>query len=105
MPIGTKIVVKLARAQDGSLEGVEGVELIKFTHDDGFLTRTDVLKDDVSNSAADRYVVTTFWAADDSNMPMFDAVAGALSPTPPSATTLASSAITAVNNVFPGTFA
>ena len=105
MSLGTRITVTVKRTEAGAFDGVESIEYTQFTHDDSFITNSSVKKDDIANSGADRYVVTTNWSsADSASVPTFTSTGEPVSPAQEAPTTLASDAITKINVAFPGTF-
>lgn len=103
MPVGTRIKVNVIRTA-GGFGGIESVEFGQFTHDVGFTTTRSVARNDISNTGADVYTVTTFWSSTDAaSVPTF--TDGVTSPAAQPATLISSDAITQINAAFPGTFA
>ena len=106
MPIGSRIEMKLSRNANGTFKSLDSVTMTPFSHAVGFTSTYTVIKEDIANTAADVYVVTTNWANGDSNTPSFGADAEAPPTSPPMASGVnaVSDAVDKVNAVFPGAF-
>jgi hypothetical protein len=106
MPVGSRIEMRLSRNADATFKSLDSVTITPFSHAVGFTSTYTVVKDDIANTTADVYIVTTNWASGDVNTPRFgaDAEMPASSPPASSGVNAVSDAVDKVNAVFPGTF-